>query len=152
MRKNPKPDRAAGENGGADVVADRVAGKTRQRGDAVGYMFLADRPQRKEIIKRKRAERADHAQRGERDVVRRYFGQRGQDHAGIDTAEGADQGRDRKSDDENARRDSEPFPADPFLEATPKRGQQTVHSSSRRGGEKGKPPPTRVMGRGGAIA
>jgi hypothetical protein len=34
-----------------------------------------------------------------------------------------DQRHYREGDDEEARCDPEPFPADPFLEATPKRGQ-----------------------------
>src|ERR1019366_10822878 len=59
-----------------------------------------------------------------------------QDHAGIDALEGTDQRRDREGDNEEARSDPEPFPADPSLEATPKRGQQSVHSSSRQGGNK----------------
>ncbi len=73
-------------------------------------------------------------QRGERDVDGRYLRQRNQDHAGVDALEGTDQRRDREGDDEKARGDPEPFPADPFFETTPKRGQQSVHSSSRRGG------------------
>jgi hypothetical protein len=71
--------------------------------------------------------------------VRRQFRQRGQDYAGIDALEGADQRRDRESDNDKARSDPEPFPADPFLEATPQRGQQSMHSSSRRGGNKWQP-------------
>lgn len=152
IRIDPKSYRAAGEDGGADIVADRVAGETRERCNAVRHVFLADGPQREEVIEGQGAERADHAQRRERDVVGRYFRQRGQDHPGIDAMEGADQGRDRKADDEEARRDSEPFPADPSLEATPKRGQQSVHSSSRQGGNKLKALPTRLMGKRRPIA
>jgi hypothetical protein len=117
-------------------VADRVAGEARQRRDPVGHGLLADGPQREEIIERQSAERADHAQRGEHDMDARYFRQRNQDHAGVDAPEGADQRRDRKGDDEEARGNSEPFPTNPFLEATPERGQQSVHSSSRQGGNK----------------
>ena len=136
VRIDPEANSAAGKHRGADIVADRVAGEARQRGDAIGHMLLADGPQREEIIEGQRAERADHAQRGERDMVRRQVGQRGQDHAGVDALQGADQGRDRKGDDKEARRDSQPFPADPSLEATPERGQQSVHSSSRQGGNR----------------
>ena len=134
IRIDPEADRAAGEYGGADIVADRVAGEARQRRDAIGHVLLADGSQREEIIKCQRAERADHAQRCQRDMGRRNLRQRHQDHAGIDTLEGADQRGDGEGDDEEARGDSEPFPADPFLEATPQRGQQSMHSSSRRGG------------------
>ena len=151
IRIDPETDRAAGEHGGADVVADRIAGEARQRRDAIGHVFLADGPQRKEIIKRQRAKCADHAQRGERDMVRRDFGQRHQDHAGIDALEGADQGRDRKGDDEKARSDPEPFPADPFLEATPERGQQSMHSSSRQGRQQMRPSKRLAAGGGPSL-
>ena len=134
VRINPETNRAAGEHGRTDVVADRIAREARQRGDPVGHVLLADRPQREEIIECQRTERADHAQRGKRNAMRRYFGQRRQDHAGIDALEGADQRRDREGDDQEARGDPEPSPADPFLEATPERGQQSMHSSSRQGG------------------
>ena len=58
---DPETDRAAGEDGGADIVADRIAAEARQRGDAIGHLLLADRAQREEIIEGERAERADHA-------------------------------------------------------------------------------------------
>ena len=54
--------------------------------------------------------------------------------AGVDPLQGANQMGDRKNDDEKTRSDPEPFPADLLLEATPERGQQPMHSSSRRGG------------------
>ncbi len=135
IRIDPEPDRAAGEHGGADIVADGVAGEARQRRGAVGHVRLADGSQREEIIEGQRAERADHAQRGERDVGGRDLRQGRQDHPGIDPLEGANHGGDGEGDDDEARGDSEPFPADPFLEATPQRGQQSMHSSSRRGGK-----------------
>ncbi|MGY4420352.1 hypothetical protein ACVWY2_002777 [Bradyrhizobium sp. JR6.1] len=96
-------------------------------------MGLADRTQREEVIEGQRAERPDHAERRERDPVRRDVGQRGEDDTGVDALQGVDQRRDRERDDEHARSDPEPFPADLFLEATPKRGQQPKHSSSRQG-------------------
>jgi hypothetical protein len=42
----------------------------------------------------------------------------------------------RQDDDEKTRSDPKPFPADLLLEATLQRGQQPMHSSSRRGGKK----------------
>ena len=117
-------------------MADRIGRETGQRRDAVGYLFLADSPQREEIIERQRTECADHAQRGEGDAAGRYFGQRNQDHAGVDALEGTDQSRDCEGNDKQARQDAEAFPADPFREATPQRSQQSVHSSSRQGGYK----------------
>ena len=131
---DPEPDRAAGKDGGADIVADGVAGETRQRGDAIGDVGLADGSQREEIIEGQRTERAHHAQRGQRDAVRGDFRQRGQDNCGVDPLQGANQMGDRKNDDEETRSDPQPFPADLLLEATPERGQQPMHSSSRRGG------------------
>jgi hypothetical protein len=49
------------------------------------------------------------------------------------------QGRNRESDNEEAYGDPQPLPADPFLEATPQRGQQPMHSSSRQGEKIRKP-------------
>ena len=40
-----------------------------------------------------------------------------------------------KRDDQNACGNADPFPADIFLEAALERGQQSMHSSSRRGGD-----------------
>ena len=134
VRIDPETDRAAGKDGGADIVADGVAGEARQRGDAVGDVLLADGPQREEIIEGQRAERADHAQRGQRNPMRRDFRQRSQDDGGVDALQGVNQMGDRKNDDEETRSDPQPFPADLLLEATPERGQQPMHSSSRRGG------------------
>src|SRR6266404_5471278 len=51
-----------------------------------------------------------------------------------------DQGRYREGDNEEAYGDPQPLPADPFLEATLQRGQQSIHSSSRRGGNKSEKP------------
>ncbi len=90
LRIDPETDRAAGEHGGADIVADRVAGEARQCSDAIGHVLLADGPQREEIIEGQRAERADHAECCERDLSMRNLRQRNQDHAGIDTPQGAD--------------------------------------------------------------
>src|ERR1700729_3808279 len=50
--------------------------------------------------------------------------------------EGTDRGVNTKGTEEEACATPEPFPADPFLEATPERGQQSMHSSSRQGGDK----------------
>jgi hypothetical protein len=116
------------------LAADGVTGEARHRRDAIGDVGLADRPKREEIIEGQRAEGPDHAQRRKRDAVRRDVRQRCQDDAGVDALQRPDQDRDRKGDDQQARNDSEPFPADLFLEATPERGQQPMHSSSRRDG------------------
>ncbi|MFK4710882.1 hypothetical protein ABIF56_001584 [Bradyrhizobium elkanii] len=97
-------------------------------------MDLADRAQREEVVEGQRAERPDHAERRERDPMRRDVGERGENDAGIDALQGVNKRRDRERDDQHTRGDPEPFPADLFLETTPKRGQQPKHSSSRRGG------------------
>ena len=94
---DPEADRAAGKDGGADIVPDRVAGEARQRGDAIGDVGLADGSQREEIIEGQRAERAHHAQRGQRDAMRGDVGERRQDDPGVDPLEGAHQMGDRQS-------------------------------------------------------
>ena len=43
VRINPEADRAARENGGADIVANGIAGEAGQRRDAVRHVFLAER-------------------------------------------------------------------------------------------------------------
>jgi hypothetical protein len=96
-------------------------------------VLRADRPQRKEIIERQRAEGADHAKRSERDMAWRYVLQRGQDRAGVDALQRADQRRDRKGNNEEACSDPKSLPADPFIETAPERGEQSLHSSSRQG-------------------
>ncbi len=102
---DPEPDRAAGKDGGADIVADGVAGEARQRGDAIGDVRLANGSQCEEIIEGQRAERADHAQRGQRDAMRSDVGERSQNNPGVDPLEGVNQVGDRKTDDEETRSD-----------------------------------------------
>ena len=131
VRIDPKPDRAAGKHRRADVVADGVAREGCERRDAIGDVILADRPHREEIIKSQGAERPDDAKRGQGDLGGRLFRQRDQDNTGVDAFKGVDKSCDRESDDDEARNDTKPFPADPFLEAALQRGQQPLHSSSR---------------------
>src|SRR6516164_6361694 len=71
LRIDAETDGTAGEDGGADIVADRVAREAGQCGDPVRYVFPADRSEREEIVEGQRAEGANHAQRGERDAMRR---------------------------------------------------------------------------------
>ncbi|MGY4357999.1 hypothetical protein ACVW0J_004492 [Bradyrhizobium sp. i1.7.7] len=96
-------------------------------------MLLADRSQCKIVVEGQRTEREDDADRRQADIPAGNLGQRGQDDAGIDVLEGARKRGDREGDDEDARSNTEPSPADPSLEAALQRGQQSVHSSSRRG-------------------
>ena len=56
VRIDPEADRAAGEDGRADVVADGIAGEAGERRDPVGHVLLADRSQREEIIECQREE------------------------------------------------------------------------------------------------
>ena len=51
---DPVPHRAAGKNAGADIVADRVAGKAAERGGAIRHFVAADRAQREQIVKGER--------------------------------------------------------------------------------------------------
>src|SRR5437764_5301165 len=94
------------------------------------HMYLVEVSQWIKFVVCQRTECTDHAQRGEPDVLRPQFRQCSQDYTSVDIPESADQGRDCKEDDKDARRNSNPFPADPFLEATCERGQHSVHSSS----------------------
>ena len=60
--------RAAGEDAGADIVADRIAGEAGKRRDPIGNVAAADRAQRKQVIERQREIAAGDEQRGERNV------------------------------------------------------------------------------------
>src|SRR5262249_830994 len=131
IRIDAETDRAAGEDGGADIVADRIGGEAGQRGDTVGNVLLANRSQRKKVIEGERAEREENAKRGESDAPTWDFRQRGEDDTGVDALEGSNQRGDREGDYHDARGNPEPSPADPSLEAALQRGQQSVHSSSR---------------------
>ncbi|MGX1165268.1 hypothetical protein AB7M16_001534 [Bradyrhizobium sp. USDA 372] len=147
VRIDPETDRAAGEDRGSDVVADRIGREAGERCDAIGHVLLADRSQCKKIVEGQRTEREEDADRRQADIAAGNLGQRGQDDPGIDALEGPHQRGDREGDDEDARGNSEPSPADPSLEAAFQRGQQSVHSSSRRGARATGP----GIGRSGAI-
>ena len=53
-RIDPVAHRAAGEDAGADIVADRIAGEGGERVDAVGDVRYADRPHREQIVEGQR--------------------------------------------------------------------------------------------------
>jgi hypothetical protein len=108
---------------------------------------LADRSQCKKVVEGQRTERKEDADRRQPDIPAGNFGQCSQDDAGVDTLEGPHQCGDCEGNDEDARGNSEPSPANPSLEAALQRGQQSVHSSSRRGAR-----PTRPgIGQSGAM-
>ncbi|MGY4350620.1 hypothetical protein ACVWXM_007113 [Bradyrhizobium sp. GM7.3] len=133
IRIDPEADRAAGEDGGADIVADRIGREAGERCNAIGHVLLADRSQCKKVVEGQRTEREAYADRRQPDIAAGDLGQRGQDDPGVDALERPHQRGDRERDDEDARRNAESPPADPSLEAALQRGQQSVHSSSRRG-------------------
>jgi hypothetical protein len=74
-----------------------------------------------------------HAQRGQRDLPLRFLGEGSQNDGRVHALEGAEQMHDRNGHDDQAGGDADPFPANSFPENTPKRAQQLLHSSSRRG-------------------
>ncbi len=81
IRINAKADRAPGEHGRANIVADCVAGEARQRRDAIGDVALADRPQREQIVEGEGAEGSNHAKRRQSDLIPGLLAKRGQ-HVG----------------------------------------------------------------------
>ncbi len=67
-----KADGAAGEDGGAEIVPDGIAGEGGHRRDPVGHMPCTDGPQREEIVEGQRHIGAGDEQRAQRDVACRY--------------------------------------------------------------------------------
>ena len=104
--------RAAGEDAGADIVADRIAGEPAERGDAVRHVMAADRAQREEIVERQREIAEGDEQRGEQDVARVGPAKRLQDIFRFDAVQGLEQHKDRDRDDRETDRDADPAPAD----------------------------------------
>src|SRR4029079_19425151 len=80
---------AAGEDRGADIVADRVAGETRERGGAIGDFFAADRTQRKPVVKCEREITRGDKQPGGDNVAHRRGVQRLHDLANFDLVQNA---------------------------------------------------------------
>ena len=79
--------RAAGEDAGADIVADRIAGEGRERVDAVGHVGVADRAHREQIVEGQREIARRHEQRRQRDLAR-LGALDGLDHlVGVDAAQ-----------------------------------------------------------------
>ena len=62
--------RAAGEDAGADIVADRVGGEAGQRVDAVGHVGAADRAHGKPVVEGEREITERHEQGGKPDLAR----------------------------------------------------------------------------------
>ena len=62
--------RAAGEDAGADIVADRIGGEAGERIDAVGHVGAADRAHRKPVVEGEREIAGGDEQCGKRDLAR----------------------------------------------------------------------------------
>ena len=102
--------RAAGEDAGADIVADRIAGESAERRDAVRHVMAADRAQREQIVEGQREIAEGDEQRREQDVARVGPAKRLQDILEFDAVQGLEQHKDRDRDDRetDARRRSGP--------------------------------------------
>src|SRR5882757_5893863 len=69
-RIDPVAHRAAGEDAGADIVADRIGGERCKRVDAVRHMGVADRANREQIIEGQGEIARRHEQRRQPDLAR----------------------------------------------------------------------------------
>ena len=98
--------RATGEDAGADIVPDRIAGEGCERVDAVGDVVSANRAHREQVIESQREIARRHEQCRQRD--RAGFGAPdGFEHlAGIDAAEHVKKDIARDPDDRNADRNA----------------------------------------------
>ena len=84
---DPIAHRAAGENAGADIVSDRIAGEGRERIDAVGNVGVADRPDREQIIECQREITRGDEQAGQHDLMRLGVLDGLEDLLGVDAAQ-----------------------------------------------------------------
>ena len=62
--------RAAGEDAGADIVADRIAGEGGERVDAIGHVGVADRAHGEQVVEGQREIARGDEQRRHRDLAR----------------------------------------------------------------------------------
>ena len=106
-RIDPVAHRAAGEDAGADIVADRIGGEGGKRVDAVGNVGVADRAHREQVIEGQREIARRHEQRRQRDLAR-LGALDGVDHLiGVDAAEHVIEHVARDADDRDADQDPE---------------------------------------------
>src|SRR5882724_1796910 len=86
-RINPIAHRAAGEDTGADIVADRIGGEGGERVDAVGNVALADRANREPVVEGQREIACRHEQ-GRQPYLPRLGALDGLDHLiGVDATQ-----------------------------------------------------------------
>ena len=76
-----------GEYGGADIVADRVAGETGQRRDAIWNFIASNGSQRKQVVEGERKIATGHKKGSGRDVVRLRCLQRRNHLVGVNVAQ-----------------------------------------------------------------
>ena len=106
-RIDPVAHRAAGEDAGADIVADRIGGEGGKRVDAVGNVAVADRADREPVIEGQGEIARRHEQGRQRDLAR-LGALDGFDHLiGVDAAEHVIEHVARNGDDRDADQDPE---------------------------------------------
>ncbi len=125
--------RTAGKDAGADIVADGVAGESRQCGDAIWHLGTADRAQREQVVERQRQIAGGDEQSGknERRPIGRF--QRVDQRVGIDVAQDAVKHHRGDRDDGQAERDADPAPADLAAEKMRGPAQLLQHTAFRTG-------------------
>src|SRR5205807_4464120 len=104
--------RTAGQDAGADIVSDRIAGEAGERRDPVGYVGPPDRAQREQIVERQREIAPSDAERGDREVVRIGLPQRRDHLADLDVAQVAIERHRRDREYGDAEQEADPVPAD----------------------------------------
>jgi hypothetical protein len=112
---DPITDRPAGQDAGAHVVADGIAGEACKRRGPIRDVASPDRAQREQVVERQREVAAGDEQGGERDVAPVRGHQGLDDLAGVDRAQSAIEHDRRDRDDGDAERHPDPVPADPAV-------------------------------------
>ncbi len=120
--------RAAGEDAGAHIVTDRIAGETGERRHPIGHVRPADRAQREQIVERQREIAAGDAQRGQRDVAPFGRHQRLDHLVDLDVAQDAIEHDRRDRDDGDAQEEADAVPANRPVADPRRRVQRLEHA------------------------
>ena len=107
--------RAAGQDAGADIMPDRIAGEACQRCGTIRHVPAPDRAQSEEIVERQREIAGGDAERGPHDVVPVGIPQRIHQVVEVDVAQVVIERHNGQSDNGSAESDADPAPADFFI-------------------------------------
>ena len=106
---------AARENGGADIVTDRIAREACERGNAIRNLLASDRAQGKPVVEGQREITARDEKCGGRDMLRLGRFERRDHFVDVGVAQHVKKNNDRDRNDRNAQHHANAIPADCLL-------------------------------------